>query len=190
VGEREPCPVLALGGGELPAAARSRLGKLAYYERRAGRLGETRLEDAAAAGAEGLLDALFGLHGARWSGRGETGVLADPAVRAFHREAAPGLLALGLLRLSGLRVGGRIVAVFYGLADRGRAYAYIGGFDPAVPHPGLGAMMIGHAVRRALGEGLREFDFLRGREPYKYAWGAVDRPGYARRLTPPGGSGR
>jgi CelD/BcsL family acetyltransferase involved in cellulose biosynthesis len=76
--------------------------------------------------------------------------------------------------------------VFYGFADRSRAYAYIGGFDPAVPHPGLGAMMVGHAIRRALGDGLREFDFLRGREPYKYAWGAVDRPGYGRRLTPAG----
>jgi CelD/BcsL family acetyltransferase involved in cellulose biosynthesis len=33
---------------------------------------------------------------------------------------------------------------------------------------------------------LQEFDFLRGREPYKYAWGAVDRPCHARRLTPAG----
>jgi CelD/BcsL family acetyltransferase involved in cellulose biosynthesis len=44
--------------------------------------------------------------------------------------------------------------------------------------------MIGHAVREAVRDGVREFHFLRGREPYKYAWGAVDRAGYGRRLVP------
>ena len=38
--------------------------------------------------------------------------------------------------------------------------------------------MLGHAVERAIGEGFREVHFLRGREPYKYAWGAVDLPMY------------
>jgi CelD/BcsL family acetyltransferase involved in cellulose biosynthesis len=46
--------------------------------------------------------------------------------------------------------------------------------------------MIGHAVEQAAAEGLLEFHFLRGREPYKYAWGAVDRPNHGRRLEPAG----
>jgi CelD/BcsL family acetyltransferase involved in cellulose biosynthesis len=44
--------------------------------------------------------------------------------------------------------------------------------------------MLGHAVEQALSEGLAELDLLRGREPYKHAWGAVDRPVYGRRLAP------
>lgn len=36
--------------------------------------------------------------------------------------------------------------------------------------------MLAQSLRRAVGEGVRRMDFLRGREPYKYAWGAVDQP--------------
>lgn len=181
----EPCPVLALPDdpADLDHAV-PRLAKHAYYLRRSERLGATRLEAATRDTVGPLLDALFALHAARWTGRGEPGVLADATVRAFHCEAAPALLDLGLLRLYGLGIDGRTVAVFYGLADRTRAHAYIGGFDPDVAHPGLGALMIGHAVPEAAREGKREFHFLRGREPYKYAWGAVDRAGYGRRLVP------
>jgi CelD/BcsL family acetyltransferase involved in cellulose biosynthesis len=181
----EPCPVLALPEAGAPLAkAVPRLAKLPYYLRRAERLGAANLELASADTLAEFLDALFELHGARWQGRGERGVLADPTVRAFHREAAESLLALGRLRLHGLRVGGRLVAVFHGFADRSRLHAYLGGFDPTVPHPGLGALMIGHAVQAAAREGLRELHFLRGREAYKYAWGATDRPSWGRRLDP------
>jgi CelD/BcsL family acetyltransferase involved in cellulose biosynthesis len=188
----EPCPVLALPEPGPPLAkAVPRLAKLPYYLRRAERLGAAALELASAGTLGEFLGALFELHGARWQERGEGGVLADPTVRAFHREAAECLLASGRLRLHGLRVDGRLVAVFHGFADRSRLHAYLGGFDPAVPHPGLGALMIGHAVQAAAREGLREFHFLRGREAYKYAWGATDRPSWGRRLEPTrGGSAR
>jgi CelD/BcsL family acetyltransferase involved in cellulose biosynthesis len=181
----EPCPVLALPESGAPLAkAVPRLAKLPYYLRRAERLGVANLELASADTLAECLDALFELHGARWQERGECGVLADPTVQAFHREAAKSLLALDRLRLHGLRVDGRLVAVFYSFADHSRLHAYLGGFDPTVPHPGLGALMIGHAVQEAVREGLREFHFLRGREPYKYAWGAADRPSRGRRLEP------
>jgi CelD/BcsL family acetyltransferase involved in cellulose biosynthesis len=112
-------------------------------------------------------------------------VLADPRVQAFHRLAAPRLLALGLLRCHALRVDRRIVAVLHALADRGAAYLYLTGFEPNLHHPGLGTLMIGHAIEHTANEGLREFDFLRGREPYKYDWGAIDRPTFGRSLRPP-----
>ena len=122
------------------------------------------------------------MHASRWSQHGLPGVLVDEKVQAFHRLAAPELLRAGLLRLFGLRINGRLVAVFHGLADGRRLYAYLSGYDPALPHPGLGAMLLGRALCTADAEGLRELHFLRGREPYKYAWGAVDRPLYARSL--------
>jgi CelD/BcsL family acetyltransferase involved in cellulose biosynthesis len=37
-------------------------------------------------------------------------------------------------------------------------------------------VMIERLVRRALERGARRIDFLRGDEPYKYEWGAVDEP--------------
>lgn len=178
----EPCPALRLPRGGDPRHAVPRLAKLPYYRRRAERLGAFTVEPTTPAHLDEHLAALFRLHAARWQARGEPGVLADPTVRAFHREAAAGLLALGQLRSFAVRIGGRIVAAYHGFADARRAYAYLSGYDPTLPHPGLGAMLIGLAVERAIGGGLEAFDFLRGREPYKYAWGAVDQPAFGRRL--------
>jgi hypothetical protein len=42
--------------------------------------------------------------------------------------------------------------------------------------------VIDYAVRAAIDEGAAEFDFLRGREAYKYRWGARDLLTYRRRL--------
>ena len=36
-------------------------------------------------------------------------------------------------------------------------------------------ILTAHAIEQAIAEGCREIDFLRGQEPYKYGWGAVDR---------------
>jgi CelD/BcsL family acetyltransferase involved in cellulose biosynthesis len=181
VQEREPAPVILLENGP-PRAAASRLGKQTYYERRLRRLGSAAWVDADHGNLDELLDGLFALHAARWKTRGEPGVLADPRVQSFHRQAAPELLQAELLCLFGLRVEERLAAVFYGLKDRHRLLAYLGGYDPAVPHPGLGAMTIGRALGFACAWGLREFHFLRGRERYKYDWGAIDRPLFARCL--------
>ena len=106
--------------------------------------------------------------------------LADPAVRGFHRDAAPALAAEGMLRLYRLRIGEAVAAVYYGFAWRDRAYAYIGGFDPDMPRLSPGALIMRHAIGEAIAERCAEFDFLRGGESYKYAWGAVDRWSAAR----------
>lgn len=128
-----------------------------------------------------LLDALFHLHDARWGGEG---VLADPRVRAFHREAAPLLLAAGALRLEVLRFGNRVVAAYYALlAGSRRILFYIGGYDTAHARESPGTVLLGAMIEAAAREGRTELHFLRGGENYKYAWGAVDRMNAACRLV-------
>lgn len=122
-----------------------------------------------------FLDALVRLHGARWTSRGEDGVLAEAPVVAFHRAALPKLTAVGLARTALLWMDGEPAAAYYGLARDGAALAYLGGFDPGRAAVSPGALLIADAILRAVGEGDGRFDFLRGREAYKYAWGAVDR---------------
>jgi CelD/BcsL family acetyltransferase involved in cellulose biosynthesis len=131
-----------------------------------------------------MLEALFTLHAARWSERAQPGVLADAAVVAWHREAAPLLLAAGVLRLHGLRLDGEWIALAYVLAHGDRSRYYIGGFDPRHAALSPGALLIEHAIACAHAEGARAFDFLRGAEPYKYRWGAVDEPRRVLRLWP------
>src|SRR3954463_2524345 len=122
-----------------------------------------------------LIGTLIDLHGQRWTARHEPGVLGTPQVQRFHLEAAPRLLAAEMLRLYGLRIQGRVVGVYYGFAHRGRAYGYLSGFDPGSASQSPGSVLLAHAIHEAVREGCREFHFLRGQEPYKYAWGAVDR---------------
>jgi CelD/BcsL family acetyltransferase involved in cellulose biosynthesis len=160
------------------------LEKLRYYRRRAEKAGEVRFETATGAGLEGAMAALVALHRARWAARGEPGVLTDARVEGFHREVARGFAERGWLRLYLMRVGGRVAAAHYGFLARGCAYYYLGGFDPDFDRLSPGSLMLLHAVEAAVREGAREFDFLRGREPYKYAWSAQDRAQRRRVLCP------
>jgi CelD/BcsL family acetyltransferase involved in cellulose biosynthesis len=172
------CPVLVLPSEpsqlerSLPATKRR---KLAMARNRAARRGSVEIARADAGSAAGLLDALIALHTARWSERQQAGVLADPRVVKFHHAALPLFMEAGVARLYGLRIGGRIAAVYYGFAHRDRAYAYLGGFDPDFAFESPGTVLIAAVMADAIGEGTREFHFLRGQEPYKYEWGAGDR---------------
>lgn len=183
--ELEPCPVLTLPATD--GALRDRvpaitLRNLRQATRRAAALGRVGIERAEPDTLPVLLEALFSLHASRWRERGQAGVLATAAVRAFHRDVAAAFLSNGVLRLYALRVGETIAAVYYGFLSHGRAYAYLSGFNPRPPRQSYGTLVIGHAIKEAILEGAREFDFLRGREAYKYAWGAVDRPNRCRTL--------
>jgi CelD/BcsL family acetyltransferase involved in cellulose biosynthesis len=121
-----------------------------------------------------IIEAFITLHGARWNARGEPGVLDSAAVQRFHRIGAPRLQRAGLLRLHAWTLDGRIVAVQYVLVHRGRACGYLAGYDPELAACSIGSVLINAAIEHAIREGCREFDFLRGVEPYKYAWGAVN----------------
>jgi CelD/BcsL family acetyltransferase involved in cellulose biosynthesis len=175
----EPSPLLSLHGATALPLPKAMAQNLRTARHRAARAGRVTYELADASSLPAALDALAALHASRWSDRGESGVLADPAVQSFHREAAPALLAAGLLRLHVLRLDGAIVAVLYALADppscseRRHSY-YLGGFDPRHRALSPGSLLVAHAIEQALAEGAVAFDFLRGAEAYKYRWGALD----------------
>lgn len=175
------CPALRLPAQEEELEAvvpRRLLANLRYARRRAERVGGLVVERATDDNLAPLLEALFALHGARWRERGLPGVLGDRTVRDFHRDVARGMLARGVLRLHALRVGGRVAAVHYGFHLGRRAYYYLGGFDPELAALSAGSLAVEQAVRDAIAEGAEAFDFLRGGEPYKYRWGAVDEPSH------------
>lgn len=173
----ETCPVLAIPehGDVLRALTKSQRRKIVHDHHRAERLGGVEAGFATGGAVPEAMDALYALHAARWAIAGEPGVLADPRVQAFHRAVARALDAAGLLRLAVVRHEGRIVAVLHGFCDRARGYSYINGVDLAVPGQSFGTLAFRAAIERAAAEGAREFHFLRGEEPYKYAWGAEPR---------------
>jgi CelD/BcsL family acetyltransferase involved in cellulose biosynthesis len=96
-------------------------------------------------------------------------------VQAFHREVAARFLANGWLRLHLLTADGDYRAALYCYALGGRTFYYLGGFAPEYSKYSLGTLLTAQAIRQAISEGHAEFDFLRGREPYKYRWQPEER---------------
>ena len=171
-----PCPVLTRAG----AVPSGQLRNLRQSRHRADRRGGWSAE--VSGDAVGAWQALVEMHRARWTALGQPdGVLADPAVMAFHDACVPRLAAAGLLRMQVLRIGGRVAAVYHTLAAPGRLYFYLSGFAAEHAFASPGTLLLGHIVEQ---EAVEELHFLRGAEGYKYAWGATDRMNRSRLLLP------
>jgi CelD/BcsL family acetyltransferase involved in cellulose biosynthesis len=183
--EQDRCPVLPIAGagGELENLISTHFRKkLRYYRRALERIAPVTTSSATPETFDALLDALYALHAARWQKRGLPGVLDDDVVQRFHREAARALLDAGALRLYAIHHGERVVAVFYGFAHAGTVYYYLSGYDPELERLSIGTLIVAHAIEQAVRDGATTFDFLRGAEEYKYAWGATDRVNVRRQL--------
>jgi len=146
-----------------------------YYRNRAARLGalELRIADASTWSCE--FEELYRLHTARWQQAGEPGVLADPRVPAWHREALPLLERAGLLRLVSLKLNGETLGVLYSLIDppfrRERTqYFYLTAYAPQHAELRPGTLLLAAAIDHAAREGVGTIDMLRGDEPYKRLW--------------------
>ena len=188
--EAAPCavsPALDLAEGPEPLKAsvpRKMWSNIKLARRRGRQAGGVEVRAATGADWSEILNLLEDLHGARWSERGESGLLAGSGVRAFHRAAGPALIEAGLLRLYRLDIGGQPAAALHVLLRGDWAYFYLAGFDPAFARASPGTLIVAHAIEEAARSGVRHIDFLRGSEPYKYEWGARDRTLYALRLKP------
>lgn len=159
----------------------SRLRHLRTARRRVARRGESAILEGDPDNAAALFSELVRLHSLKWRAQGETGLFADPRVDLFHEAALPGLMEQGFVRLYALMIDDVTTGVYYGFLSRGRAYAYLCGYHPDYAFESPGAVLLGHAIEEAVRQGAREFHFLRGREAYKYEWGAVDRTNFSRR---------
>lgn len=134
--------------------------------------------------AEGIRNVMR-LHALRWQSRGEPGVFQDPAVVAFHHELSARALARGWLRLYTLRLDDGVAAAWYGFHYHGVTSFYQTGFDPAFYKHSVGLVMMGLAIKSALEEGARVYDFLRGDETYKSLWACRERALIRLELFPP-----
>lgn len=175
-----PCLELSLAGRSLSDfASAHQLEKLRYYRRRAAKQGTLQFIRATPENCAGIMEKLFELHGARWADRDEAGVLQNSQLQKFHHEAARRMAQSGTLRLYAAMLNGEVIAVFYGFTSYHRACFYLSGFNPSHKMLSPGTLVIGHAIEEAIREGQHAFDFLRGQESYKYAWGAAERPTFA-----------
>jgi CelD/BcsL family acetyltransferase involved in cellulose biosynthesis len=174
----DTCPAVRIAAGSafnqiVPRAQRR---NLRTAQNRISREGTWQIETANSDTLSDFLNTLIRLHRARWTQMRESGVLADPKVQQFHHRAAPRLLNCGVLRFYGLRFQGRLIAVLQTFVEDNAVYCYMQGFDPAYVDFSPGVLVLEAVMRDAIREGRPVVDFLRGREPYKYSWGAQDQP--------------
>ncbi len=88
--------------------------------------------------------------------------------RAFERE--------GWLRLTWLEREGRALAGMFSFVAKNRWSVYNSAYDHTEGELAPGMVLMAETIRLAAEEGCELFDMLRGDEPYKYRFGAVDLP--------------
>jgi CelD/BcsL family acetyltransferase involved in cellulose biosynthesis len=146
-----------------------------YYRNRAQRLGTIELVIADQSNWPALFAELQQLHTEHWQTRGEPGVLADPRVLDWHRDAIPGLLASGILRLCALRLKGQTLGLLYSLVDAPTRpvrtqYLYLTAYSMENAELRPGTLLLASAIEHAAKEGIQRIDMLRGDEAYKQIW--------------------
>jgi CelD/BcsL family acetyltransferase involved in cellulose biosynthesis len=181
VREREEvCPVVTFEPGLDFVGYLGTLGKKERHEvrrklRRAEAAGAVRLERSLDPVAD--LDAFVDLHQKRWGDRG----LFPPTTggdqsRTFFRRLFELLGDEGAVQLHFLAVDGRRIAAAVWFEDADAWYLYNAGVDPEARELSPGVLLSATAIEAAIAAGRRRFDFLRGDEPYKYEWAAIDEP--------------
>ena len=93
----------------------------------------------------------------------------------FFLEIARRFAEEGTLRLAFLGGEEGDVAAALQFVAGDRLLLYNSGYDPARRDANPGLALIARCIEAAIGEGFREYDFLRGTERYKYDLGGRDR---------------
>ncbi len=143
-----------------------------------------RLYDAQADELTSALDDFVSLMGK--SSEAKTDFLT-PERRAFLETLTRTMAEADSLQLAFMDVGGKPVSATMSFAEKDRLLLYNSGYDPEYGHLSVGLLLKAYGVRGAIEQGLREYDFLRGNEPYKYDLGGHDRILYQWRLSREGG---
>jgi CelD/BcsL family acetyltransferase involved in cellulose biosynthesis len=98
--------------------------------------------------------------------------------RAFMNTMSQITADAGALRLCFLEIDGVRTSATMSFADGDRWLLYNSGYDPEYRQQSVGVLLKAWTIRYAIENGFREYDFLRGAEPYKYDLGGQDRKLY------------
>ena len=189
--EREDvCPVVRIPEGADIDGFLSTLGKKERHEirrkvRRAEAAGDVRLVESTDPLAD--LDTFIDLHQARWGADGlfpptpggdQSRVFIRRLFELFgeRSKAADATPRDPSVHLAFLEVDGRRIAAAIFFETAGALLYYNAGVDPEARELSPGVVLLERLVRRAIDDGKCRVDMLRGDEPYKYEWGAVDEP--------------
>ena len=115
---------------------------------------------------------LMRLHEQRWQGEG---AFRDPRIESLQLAFAHEMAQRRRLWLTTLDLNGQPAAAWYGFSSHDTVYFYQSGRAPQWESASVGAVLMGMMIRRAIEQGYKWFDFLRGEDAYKRAWTSTQR---------------
>ena len=118
------------------------------------------------------LETLFELHQKRWQLRGGPGTFASAERRELYYHMAASFLGRGWLEFWILQLDGKPVAAQHGFRYRDTVYCLQEGFDPTYSADSVGYVLRAHVLKTLIGQGVRQYDFLGGKDPSKDRWAA------------------
>ena len=125
------------------------------------------------------MEVFFNLH--RKSGKDKAEFMT-PKMASFFGEIAARFQEKGWLNLTFLQIEGKEVATFLSFGFAGTEYVYNSGYDPEFSRFSPGIVLAALCIRRAIEKGRVRFNFLRGREDYKYRLGGKEEKIYRFRV--------
>jgi len=110
------------------------------------------------------------LHQKRWNLKGMPGVYNTQKRHNFGLDAAKVLADKGWLALYFLTVNDEPIATQYCLEYKQKMYFGLGGFDPDYSKYSVGNLITAKVIEKCIEKGIKEYDFMKGDEPYKFDW--------------------
>jgi hypothetical protein len=81
----------------------------------------------------------------------------------------------GVLPISSIEAGGRLLAVHFGALEDGRFYSWVAAYDPELGRYSPGRLLLEDMLRECQQRGLSEFDFGIGHHEYKWYYATHNR---------------
>jgi len=105
-----------------------------------------------------------------------------PEMKSYFAEIAARFQERGWLSLTFLQIEGKEVATFFSFEFSGTEYVYNSGYDPEFSRFSPGIVLAALCIRQAIEKRMVRFNFLRGREKYKYQLGGKEEKIYRIRV--------
>lgn len=126
--------------------------------------------ECAADNLESMLNMFFDLHQRRWQSVNVRGVFSNPRMKEFYRDIARQFHQNSWLCFSYLTVDSEVVSAEFGFVYNGKLYGATAARDLRYSKYSIGHLHYMFMIKDAIKKHLREFDFLKGDEPYKFYW--------------------
>jgi CelD/BcsL family acetyltransferase involved in cellulose biosynthesis len=126
-------------------------------------------------GLEYAMERLSFLHKKRWEQKGGKHGFSSKEYNAFHQAVAKEFAVKGWLHLSCLELDGEIAGMLYDYRYGNKIYYYQGGFDPSLYKYSPGLVLRAYVIQKAIENGIKEIDLLKGGYEHKYMWTEHDR---------------